>query len=125
MNKHLYRIIFNERRGQMMVVAENADSPGKAAGGDGAAAGPFDAGPGGVLTAVLRPMCAAIMMALGLTFTVAAPAFAQVKADPNAPGNQRATVLTTANGTVLVNIQTPSAGGVSRNTYSQFDVTSA
>jgi len=125
MNKHLYRIIFNERRGQMMVVAENADSPGKAAGGDGAAAGPFDAGPGGVLTAVLRPICAAIMMALGLSFTVAAPAFAQVKADPNAAGNQRATVLTTANGTVLVNIQTPSAGGVSRNTYSQFDVTSA
>ncbi|SHH62989.1 hemagglutinin repeat-containing protein [Massilia sp. CF038] len=123
MNKHLYRIIFNERRGQMMVVAENADSPGKAASGDGAATGPFDAGPGSVLTAALRPLCAAVMAALGLSMLVAAPAQAQIKADPRAPGNQRATVLTTANGTALVNIQTPSAAGVSRNTYTQFDVT--
>ncbi|MCH7345198.1 filamentous hemagglutinin N-terminal domain-containing protein, partial [Pelomonas sp. CA6] len=63
-------------------------------------------------------------MALGLAHM---PSFmpwvhAQVKADPNAPKNQQATVLNSANGTPLINIQTPSAAGVSRNTYSQFDV---
>ena len=49
-------------------------------------------------------------------------AYAQVKADKNAPKNQQPTVLIAPNGTPLVNIQTPSAEGVSRNTYTQFDV---
>jgi filamentous hemagglutinin len=50
------------------------------------------------------------------------PAHSQIRADANAPGAQRATVLESANGVPLVNIQTPSAAGVSRNTFSQFDV---
>ena len=55
---------------------------------------------------------------------------AQIVADPSAPGHQRPTVLTTGNSSSthtipLVNLQTPSAAGVSRNTYSQFDVTGA
>jgi hypothetical protein len=49
---------------------------------------------------------------------------AQIVAYRNAPGNQRPTVLRTANGVPLVNIQTPSAQGVSRNVYRQFDVDS-
>nr|WP_058936987.1 filamentous hemagglutinin N-terminal domain-containing protein [Roseateles depolymerans] len=53
---------------------------------------------------------------------VAASADSRVIADPSAPGSQRPTVLTAPNGTTLVNIQTPSVAGVSRNTYSQFDV---
>jgi filamentous hemagglutinin len=48
---------------------------------------------------------------------------AQVIADRTAPGNQQPTVLSTASGVTQVNIMTPSAAGVSRNTYSQFDVT--
>lgn len=51
-----------------------------------------------------------------------APAQAQVIADPNAPRGQQPNVLSAGNGVPLVNIRTPSAGGVSRNTYSQFDV---
>ncbi|MCW8209516.1 filamentous hemagglutinin N-terminal domain-containing protein, partial [Verminephrobacter aporrectodeae subsp. tuberculatae] len=48
-------------------------------------------------------------------------AWAQIIADPAAPANQRPTVL--SDGTrPLVNIQTPSAAGLSRNTYKQFDV---
>ncbi|MBB3193723.1 hemagglutinin repeat-containing protein [Roseateles terrae] len=46
----------------------------------------------------------------------------RVVADPSAPGNQRPTVLRAPNGTPLVNIQTPSTAGVSRNTYGQFDL---
>lgn len=54
---------------------------------------------------------------------LAAPiAWAQIIADPAAPGRQRPTVLPSANGTPTVNIQTPSAGGVSRNLYQQFDI---
>ena len=48
-------------------------------------------------------------------------AHAQIIPDASAPGNQRPTVLSAPNGVPLVNIQTPSAAGVSRNTYSQFD----
>src|SRR5262245_22072911 len=47
---------------------------------------------------------------------------AQIIADPNAPDTQRPTVLAAPNGVPLVNIQTPSAAGVSRNTYRQFDI---
>jgi filamentous hemagglutinin len=61
--------------------------------------------------------------AFGIAALVAVPVYGQVIADPHAPGQQRPTVLRTANGVVQVNIQTPSAAGVSRNTYSQFDVT--
>ena len=46
----------------------------------------------------------------------------RIVADPAAPSTQRATILPTANGVVQVNIRTPSAAGVSRNTYSEFDV---
>eukprot|EP01037_Dinobryon_pediforme_P037178 gene37178-44521_t len=50
---------------------------------------------------------------------------AQIIADPSAPRSQQAVILPTANGLPQVNIQTPSAAGVSRNTYSQFDVQKA
>ncbi|SFX45807.1 adhesin HecA family 20-residue repeat-containing protein [Janthinobacterium lividum] len=128
MNKNLYRIIFNKRRGQLMVVAENASSQGKAAKGEGGLdSGVFEGdGGGGLSLSVngrLRPLALAIFGALGMVAFVAGPAMGQIVADPNAPGRQRPTVVQSANGVTQVNIQTPSAAGVSRNTYSQFDVT--
>jgi filamentous hemagglutinin len=121
MNKHLYRIIFNERRGQLMVVGDNVMSVGKTASGErSAVAFPSGRTPPNMR---LRPICMTLYVTLGMLVGLAAPVHAQIVADPNAPGAQRATVLQTSNGVVQVNIQTPSAAGVSRNVYSQFDVT--
>jgi filamentous hemagglutinin len=62
-------------------------------------------------------MCKSITYCLVPAFTKA-----QIVADPNAAANQRATVLQTANAIPQINIQTPSSSGISRNSYSQFDV---
>lgn len=60
----------------------------------------------------------AVLLALGAIH----PVQANIVADGSAPGNQQPTIISSANGTPQVNIQTPSAEGVSRNVYSQFDI---
>ncbi|MET0320014.1 MAG: filamentous hemagglutinin N-terminal domain-containing protein, partial [Duganella sp.] len=122
MNKHLYRIIFNQRRGQLMVVGETAAAQGKQAAGTGGTVGATDGHAPGVMTAVVRPVALAVFGLLGMVLFVSGPAMGQVVADPRAPGSQRPTIVQSGNGVTQVNIQTPSAAGVSRNTYSQFDV---
>lgn len=114
MNKHLYRIVFNRALGLFQVVAEIARRDGPGAGAGSSAAGSR-------ILATLKPLRLALALALGQAIIVPF-AHAQVVADPGAPGNQRPTVLQAPNGVPLVNIQTPSAAGVSRNTYKQFDV---
>lgn len=132
MNKNLHRVVFNKARGIRMVVQETAASDGKAGNGSTqvARAGSDMSSANGVHwgRALLRDMSlihvgAAAQAAglLALTLGVQA-SFAQIIADPSAPNRQRPTVLESANGTPTVNIQTPSAGGVSRNTYQQFDI---
>ena len=59
-----------------------------------------------------------------LLFYLGQPALvaAQAVADAKAPANNKPTIETTANGLPLVQIATPSAAGVSRNQYQQFDI---
>ena len=122
MNKRHYKVIFSRVLNQLVVVSELAKSQGKAQSENVSAeqekTGLFS-------TALsLNPIHFSLMLALGFVFlapSVHAEDMA-IRADKSAPNNQQPTVLQTANGLPQVNIQTPSAGGVSRNQYSQFDV---
>ncbi|WP_353050600.1 filamentous hemagglutinin N-terminal domain-containing protein [Edwardsiella ictaluri] len=70
------------------------------------------------LAARLSPLTWGVFLALAWVN----PASAGIVADASAPGRQQPHIVSSANGTPQVNIQSPSAGGVSNNLYSQFDV---
>lgn len=122
MNKHLYRIIFNKARGIMMAVAENvsAQAKGEATSSASGATKPLME----QICLQLKSISFAAKLTAGVMTCIMPIAHAQIVADPTAPNNQRPTIVQTANGLPQVNIQAPSAAGVSRNTYSQFDVQS-
>lgn len=111
MNKNFHRVIFNAVRGQRMVVQETATSTGK--GRNRASAGTGE----GQRPWVLRGLVAALALIGWLPV-----GHAQIVPNPLALPSQRPQTLVAPNGVPLVNITTPSAGGVSVNHYSQFDV---
>ncbi|EFO8017728.1 hypothetical protein HO356_005216, partial [Escherichia coli] len=114
MNRNCYRIIFNKARGMLMVVADIARS-GRA----GASPSSRTGYPHRQRICRVTPLAFSLWLASGMVHSVSA---AGIVADHGAPGHQQPTIMQTASGIPQVNIQTPSAGGVSHNTYSQFDV---
>ncbi len=120
MNKNIYRVIFNRVRGLLMVVAETASAHGKGGVSCGQSSGSVFSQ---LNLARWNPLAFATLLAWGMPVFLISVAQANIVADSSAPASQRPTILQTANGVSQVNIQTPSAAGVSRNTYSQFDVT--
>lgn len=119
MNKHCGRTIFNKIRGCLMAVAESAKGHGNASKAQGSSSRATPPARSASVRAINIFALSAMLMQ-----TTLAPltAYAQIRSDAAAPGNQRPTVLTTGNGLPQVNITTPSAAGVSRNQLSQFDV---
>ncbi|MBN3755502.1 filamentous hemagglutinin N-terminal domain-containing protein [Paraburkholderia sp. Tr-20389] len=109
MNQRSYRLVFSKLRDMLIAVEENATASGKSAGEtrvSGRASKKTTHSPLQRLAALL-PAVAPLL------------AFAQiVPGGAHAPG-----VISTQNGIPQVNVNRPSgAGGVSMNTYSQFDI---
>ncbi|WP_039054804.1 hemagglutinin repeat-containing protein [Enterobacter sp. Bisph1] len=114
MNRNLYRIVFNKARGMMMVVPDIAAS-GRAAASPSGGVGHTHR----LCLSRLTPVSFSLLVAMGCVST---PARAGIVADGSAPGQQQPTIISSANGTPQINIQTPSAAGVSQNKYTQFDI---
>ncbi|WP_151803139.1 two-partner secretion domain-containing protein [Acinetobacter guillouiae] len=128
MNKNRYRVIFSQARGMFIAVAEIVKSRTKTA-GQSHSIGEIEiediTGASSITYKKLNPVNFAVVSLLGAaiyTLPMATIAESQIVADRSAPNSQQATILNSSNGLTQVNIQTPSAGGVSRNTYTQFDV---
>ena len=118
MNKNLYRVIFNKKRGMQMVVAEIATTS------KGHQKAATDEKPLTVKGrfSTLKPITLFVSLSLGFV-TLSLPAYgSDIVADNQAAKNQRPQVISTANGITQVNIQTPNSKGVSHNKYRQFDV---
>lgn len=140
MNKNRFRLIYNQARGLWMAVAETVkahtaqgnNTKGNSTQGQSISQPPvslLDTATAQGQAYALRPLTFNLMLVLGLAVVIPNPlnmptAQADIIADQAAASTLRPMILSAANGTPLVNIQSPSAAGVSRNVYSQFDVNS-
>ena len=127
MNSRLYRVIFNKNLGRLVVVSEKTVAQGKTGsqGGHDNSHSTADSqawGMVGYCYGKWLTLTAAVLVSLGTAQWAHADVQTQVIADATAAKNEQATILTTASGITQVNIQTPSAAGVSKNSFSQFDV---
>ncbi len=121
MNKNRYRVVFNKARNLMMAVAENTTSQGKGqqSGSDQPSVHAAQRIAKEIRLFQLKPLAFAALCMFGLQPVLLQAA---VVADANAQGGNKPLIDVTANGLPMVQITTPSAAGVSRNQYSQFNV---
>ena len=124
MNKNCYKTIFSQTRGEMIAVAENVSAAGQASTQNNKAVDLETPVVTSEKSLGLKVLSFSLMLIAGTALISASigVSHSNVVADPNAAGNQRPTLLNSANGTTQVNIQTPSKAGVSVNHYQQFDV---
>ncbi|SEA11119.1 two-partner secretion domain-containing protein [Paraburkholderia sartisoli] len=112
MNNHIYRLVFSRPRGMLVAVAETAVATGKA-----------DRGETTAHRSSTRPAVSLFMLrhaALGALMLAGAVTAVHAQIVPG--GTNAPSVIQTQNGLPQVNVNRPSGGGVSMNTYSQFDV---
>ena len=116
MNKHFFRVVFSKARGCLVVASELAKASGKGK----RSAAKASAAPA-LSVSSYSVLALSVLMAQG-GLMLAVPAHADIVADAQAPASQRPTLLRTDNGTPQIDIQTPSAAGVSHNKYTAFNV---
>lgn len=115
MNRYCYKTIYSKTLQRIIVVAEHARGEGKA-------------GRSNITTYPVADRCCALRqpvwrIALATGSLLILPlAQAQIVADPQAPREHQPQVLLSTEQLPQVDIQTPSAAGVSVNEYRQFDV---
>lgn len=113
MNEGLHRVVFNPSQGMRVAVQETASSAGKSGDTTCTRSGAQAAGSPRLCRTLVSVACATLMWNA---------AQAQVVVDSRVPGAQQPVIGSASNGATLVNITAPSAAGVSRNSYKQFDV---
>ncbi|WP_374620441.1 hemagglutinin repeat-containing protein, partial [Pandoraea sp.] len=115
MNKHIFRLVYSRLHGMWVAVAETAGTAGKTNAGQVRRHCTSRPASRRIALFAMRSVAFATFMALG-----AVPV--RVQAQVTAGGDRAPAVVRTANGIAQVDINAPSGAGVSRNTYSQFDV---
>ncbi|WP_186109214.1 hemagglutinin repeat-containing protein [Burkholderia gladioli] len=110
MNKNAHRLVYSRLRGMVVAVAETTTAEGKSASGE---ARRVKRSSGMRAAAVLATSAVAGTLSTSIQAQI-------VGAGPSAPA-----VIQTPNGLPQVNINKPGGGGVSVNTYNQFDVQEA
>ena len=115
MNRYCYKTIYSKTLQRIVVVAEHARGEGKAGRGN------ITTYPIADSFCALRQLSWRIALATG-SLLILPLAQAQIVADPQAPREHQPQVLLSTEQLPQVDIQTPSAAGVSVNEYRQFDV---
>ena len=109
MNKNCYKTIYNRNLGRIVVVSERARNVGKT----------HSQGNSGAWHRLL-PLSWRVALILGSLCIL--PAGAEIIADSNAVREHQPQVLLSSEGVPQVDIQAPTAAGVSMNEYTRFDV---
>lgn len=129
MNKHLHRLVFSRTRNTLVAVQETASSVSNGGRGEAAGKPPArqrddarGAAVGGLRAISWAAICAFGLGALSPVAHAQSASTLPLVASPSAPAGQRPVIDAAQNGVPVAHIAAPTAGGVSRNQYQQFNV---